>query len=67
MSLNLTVQDVLDSQTRNAKLRDWSKTCATCKHKDVGEDGEPCNNCICSFMDIPFNPSDWEASNETNA
>jgi hypothetical protein len=59
--MEITVNDILRKQAICEAKLDRSKTCATCKYRDIHENDLPCSNCINSFMGIPFEPSNWTA------
>ena len=62
--MEITLSDILAAQERQAKFVDPDKNCSTCKHENTLEIEAPCNNCINSFIGIPFNPTSWEAKSE---
>ena len=59
---DLTVNDVVEAQVRSRKNIDPNKDCHTCRHKEKGEEAEPCKDCINSFLGIMFDPSNWESN-----
>lgn len=60
-SIAPTIEEFVEKHKACINALDDSKTCETCKHRDLYGNDDPCNSCYHIVMGLPVDPTNWVA------